>query len=233
MDCKSIRTNCGGCSLACKKAFTMAEVLVTIGIIGVVAAMTLPGVIASHRSKSLEAMFKRRYSELSQLLLVFQEKEEFIYGIHNGPQLIELLVKHIEGAKASPVRYIYKGGVSAQRKYLGYSLPAYKNYSQTTDFNKYKLDDGFIAVNKEFFIYINDDNLLPTNIYVIIDINGLQKPNIFGYDVFAFKLDRANSLRVIGPNIGECSRTSGSDNNGWACSYEAVNDGNYFKNLSW
>ena len=34
-----------------KKAFTMAEVLITIGIIGLVAAMTLPTVINNTRNK--------------------------------------------------------------------------------------------------------------------------------------------------------------------------------------
>lgn len=35
-----------------KKAFTLAEVLVTLGIIGVVVALTLPAVIANYRKKS-------------------------------------------------------------------------------------------------------------------------------------------------------------------------------------
>ena len=34
-----------------KKGFTLAEVLITLGIIGVVAALTIPGLIANHRKK--------------------------------------------------------------------------------------------------------------------------------------------------------------------------------------
>lgn len=36
-----------------KKAFTLAEVLITLGIIGVVAAMTMPTLIANHQKKLL------------------------------------------------------------------------------------------------------------------------------------------------------------------------------------
>lgn len=38
-----------------KFAFTLAEVLITLGIIGVVAVITLPAVINNSRNKQLEA----------------------------------------------------------------------------------------------------------------------------------------------------------------------------------
>lgn len=41
------------------KAFTIAEVLVTLGIIGVVAAMTLPSLINNSYRKELEAGLKK------------------------------------------------------------------------------------------------------------------------------------------------------------------------------
>lgn len=37
-----------------KKAFTLAEVLITLGIIGVVAALTMPALIANHRKTVVE-----------------------------------------------------------------------------------------------------------------------------------------------------------------------------------
>ena len=50
-----------------KKAFTLAEVLITLGIIGVVAAMTLPSLINNIQSKQLEAGLKKQYSIISQV----------------------------------------------------------------------------------------------------------------------------------------------------------------------
>ena len=42
-----------------RTAFTLAEVLITLGIIGIVAVMTLPNVINNFREKQLEAAFKK------------------------------------------------------------------------------------------------------------------------------------------------------------------------------
>lgn len=49
-------------------AFTLAEVLITLGIIGIVAAMTLPSLISNYKRKENVAMLKKAYSELSQSL---------------------------------------------------------------------------------------------------------------------------------------------------------------------
>ena len=49
-----------------KKGFTLAEVLITLGIIGVVAAMTLPTLIQKHQEKVRITQLKKAYSTLSQ-----------------------------------------------------------------------------------------------------------------------------------------------------------------------
>ena len=57
-------------SLRGKKAgFTMAEVLITLGVIGIVAALTFPSIIGYYQKKVLQEQFKVAYSMLSQLLL--------------------------------------------------------------------------------------------------------------------------------------------------------------------
>lgn len=52
--------------------FTLAEVLITLGIIGIVAAMTLPSVINNSRNKQLEAGLKKAYSVIGQALDMYQ-----------------------------------------------------------------------------------------------------------------------------------------------------------------
>ena len=58
------------------KAFTLAEVLITLGIIGVVAAMTLPSVINRTQSRELETQFKKVYTELNQVAQMFKKDYE-------------------------------------------------------------------------------------------------------------------------------------------------------------
>ena len=49
-----------------KAAFTLAEVLITLGIIGVVAAMTLPTLIANYQKKVVETRLISFYSKINQ-----------------------------------------------------------------------------------------------------------------------------------------------------------------------
>ena len=52
-----------------KNSFTLAEVLITLGIIGVVAAMTLPALIQKQNEKATVVQLKKAYSMLSQAVL--------------------------------------------------------------------------------------------------------------------------------------------------------------------
>ena len=49
-------------------AFTLAEVLITLGIIGVVAALTMPSLIQNHRKKVVETKLVKIYSVMNQAL---------------------------------------------------------------------------------------------------------------------------------------------------------------------
>lgn len=63
----------------CKPAFTLAEVLITLGIIGVVAAMTLPTVIGKYRRMVASTKLKKFYSVINQSIeRSFAEKGELL-----------------------------------------------------------------------------------------------------------------------------------------------------------
>lgn len=51
-----------------KKGFTLAEILITLGIIGVVAAMTMPSLIANHRKKEVGTKLAKIYSAMNQAI---------------------------------------------------------------------------------------------------------------------------------------------------------------------
>lgn len=51
-----------------KKAFTLAEVLITLGIIGVVAALTIPTLMANHRKHVVETKLAKIYSVMNQAI---------------------------------------------------------------------------------------------------------------------------------------------------------------------
>ncbi len=63
------------CPLLLKKAaFTLAEVLITLGIIGVVAALTLPSLIQNYHEKQRVTQLKKAYSVMQNAFLMAQEE---------------------------------------------------------------------------------------------------------------------------------------------------------------
>lgn len=63
-----------------KTGFTLAEVLITLGIIGVVAAMTIPTLIANTRSQQYRSKFKKTISTLSQAARMSQSLYGYDYA---------------------------------------------------------------------------------------------------------------------------------------------------------
>ena len=59
-----------------KKAFTLAEVLITLGIIGVVAAMTLPTLLTNIQKHVLSVATRKFHSNISNAIQVYMEEEE-------------------------------------------------------------------------------------------------------------------------------------------------------------
>lgn len=63
-----------------KTAFTLAEVLITLGIIGIVAALTLPSIITNINKQEAGTRLKKFNSTMAQVLIYSQEE----YGAING-----------------------------------------------------------------------------------------------------------------------------------------------------
>lgn len=59
---------CQSYNLQNKCAFTLAEVLITLGIIGIVAAMTLPTLVGNYQKAQTINQLKKAYSEINQAI---------------------------------------------------------------------------------------------------------------------------------------------------------------------
>lgn len=81
------------------------------------------------------------------------------------------------------------------------------------------------------------ENEKTPTVYLTADINGAsKKPNAWGHDVFTFQLMDNGKLLPMGQEgtdfyNRECSETSTGNINGIGCTYKALTDPNYFKNL--
>ncbi len=75
-----------------KAAFTLAEVLITLGIIGIVAAMTMPALIQRNINHTAEARLKKFYSVFNQAIQLAEAEygdRTFWYSDIGGVQLDE------------------------------------------------------------------------------------------------------------------------------------------------
>lgn len=82
-----------------RKAFTLAEVLITLGIIGVVAALTLPVIIEHHNKKVVETRLEKVYSTMNQAIsmaeLDYGDRETWFADLSNIDEQKAWIEKYI------------------------------------------------------------------------------------------------------------------------------------------
>ena len=226
-----------------KTAFTLAEVLITLGIIGVVAAMTLPVLISNKRAKDLEIALKKNASVIQQAILRI--------NLDNGYEIspLNLAGRELKGKLIPYMNVIKDCGFGTE---FNSCVPStfsvedadatYKTYNKTSDITTSVMDDGqFILSDGSMIILENNHYLFDGRyrVYISVDVNGFQrKPNAWGHDLFTFEIDDNGKLIPMGAEgtyfddkNRYCSKNSSNLENGIGCTYYALTDPNYFKNL--
>ncbi len=233
-----------------KSGFTMAEVLITLGIIGVVAAMTLPALINNRRSKALETALKKNYSVIEQALNMFyaQNGERLIPETITTQQLKKILLPYFQVIRDCGMGSEYQEESLEKTCIPNYentgstdkNSTTYKTFNGSTNINLSYFDDGQFVLNDGSLILIN--NLNGNNIFISVDVNGFNKnPNRLGQDLFMFQLDNKGMLLPSGVEGTQfysktdeyCSPTSTSNMNGAGCTYKALSEKDYFTKLSY
>ena len=215
-------------------AFTLAEVLITLGIIGVVAALTLPAVINNTQNKQLEAGLKKGASEIAQALIMHQADTGNTITSNTEKWILKSAIKdYFKGSKDCGF-----GSQDLATACVGNNSDIYKNFNNTATINLGYFDDGQIILPDGVFIAI--ENSTPGRVYISIDVNGFKKkPNRLGHDLFMFEIDNEGKLLPMGAkdtdyyseNDTYCSHSSNSNMNGAACTQKALTDSKFWKNL--
>ncbi len=167
-----------------KCAFTLAEVLITLGIIGVVAAMTLPALIQKQHRKETSVKLKKFYSQMYQAILLSQNQYgEIEYWSRSGNLRDE--DSDNQGLK----------NFNETKKYWE---TYYAPYVKTLKIERSTNSSG---VNQNAKIYLADGSTLDVwnggCMTFDYDVNGDNKPNQSGVDRFGFNICERRDQRVM------------------------------------
>ena len=169
--------------------FTLAEVLITLGIIGVVAAMTMPSLITKYQKQVAVEQYKKIYSTLknaeSRAVLDYGDSAGWDYSdadIFVNTYYIPYLKVINKNFRSQNINYKIKN-------MKGDDLGTWLYYKNAPSGKNILLADGAIIKywkNNQFFLFQ-------------VDANGAKGPNVFGKDIWDFEL-YARGPRKLVPN---------------------------------
>ncbi len=180
-----------------KLGFTLAEVLITLGIVGVIAAITLPALMADTTSAQIGP-------KLAKAVAAFEQANQVLLNNNDVDALTDAYT--ISNTSISEYTGVLTNYLKADviSSYTG-------TYDQAGDLplitglaGKLLTKDGMIFIisglptSKQ-----TDTGLLPHKQRigaVYVDINGQTKPNTAGIDLFAFSMWNDGSLKPVGGN---------------------------------
>lgn len=217
-----------------KVGFTLAEVLITLGIIGVVAAMTIPTLMQKYYEKQTVAKLKETYSILSQALKSASQEEglpeEWDYNksdkesAEKGAAILKKYIKVATdcGTTDTTGSCLYNGDY--------YSLNGSEHWSYAKNTREYKMK--LLNGTSFWFRFVDEAEPVRANGMIMsfkIDTNGAQKPNIAGRDLFFLRYYENKGLLLEGATNADYSYKAtclNTKQSGFGCAYYVVNFGN-------
>lgn len=246
----------GTCLNAHVRAFTLAEVLITLAIIGIVAALTLPNLIANHQKKVLAVQAKKAYSIMTQAFSTavykYGEPENWEASFSNpyNTYFDDFIYPELKGFRCQDNASLKK-----------------RSYDYVSKLSEYGVrNGGYIASSGRNCFMTADNQLIVPSVRqrgsgthsstsytysteeFLIDVNGFEKPNRYGKDIFAFFIVTiANNFHVLSvggyagqimaaekPGIYPAGYQGYTGSNckteiDWTCPYKLMQDGWEFK----
>lgn len=164
--------------------FTLAEVLITLGIIGIVAALTIPALITKCQELQYRTTYKKVYSSLNQAMKYAQEDD----GID-----LSLTANNVAGVwRTANVGEIFK----YISRYYKAPITCFDNNADKCWVCE-KGESGYIpggapnwlGCNKSMYAFVDTNGVAyylydNTEYPILIDVNGNRKPNQLGRDRF-------------------------------------------------
>lgn len=203
-----------------KYGFTLAELLITIGLLGSLAALTIPTLSYNYRGKVLEQQFRATYSELKEIAsrinyekgdvgdyaynCVYSSNSNFHCGAQTAAgknkysgtlRWASEVMSYVSGGSTFDESANFSTGISAKLKEI------YKNAGAPQgplSFYNSKNHVGIVCDNGG--IWSDSKGRLWTfngeNQFICVDVNGTAAPNRLNIDTFIFKPMSAKEMAI-------------------------------------
>ena len=189
-----------------KYGFTLAEVLITLVIIGVIAALTIPNIVYETKKHEYTARLKKFYSTLQQV----RQKAQA-----DGKSWQDWAVTETKDSR----------GLDIIENYMDTYLLPYISYVKTKTSGTVK----YVYLNDGSYFYCNKGDCID----FVFDVNGEKPPNQRGRDIFVFLYCISNPDNIISRVGWIYSRSSAltyCKDDASTCSTLLMIDGWEFKN---
>jgi len=219
-----------------KKAFTLAEVLITLAIIGIVAAITIPSIVANHQKRELETRFAKMYRTVQQVvnLSVAENGGIETWGWKDERFSLE---EQDEFVKKYFMPYLNVAKFCSASDKPAKCLPG-ATYKYLTGAN-WNITNGqhpsvLLADGSAIIFYFREDCLNKNErcLTFEVDTNGAAKPNVIGRDAFGFSFYPTGEFAPCGTAKPSAAYTKeevlsncGGGGNGALCPLRIIADG--------
>ncbi|MBQ8168022.1 type II secretion system protein, partial [bacterium] len=224
-----------------KQAFTLAEVLITLAIIGVVAAMTIPTLVSNYQEKVTVTKVKKIYTTLANAYQLYindnGEPGDFNYDEEGAVKSYKIFEPYLKIAKDCGT--LSGDGCMYTSLYLLKNGDNAAYYADSNLYYKILLADGASLWVRGHAI---NTTMPETNSYlsILYDVNGTAGPNKWGYDLFDFRAYVNKGILPVGVVENDYSfeeYCAPQNSKGYGCTAWVIHKGNmdYLKcdDLTW
>lgn len=187
--------------------FTLAEVLITLGIIGIIAALTIPSLINMYQDQAVVSQLKKDYKILLQAFNEIKSSEGDLqswcpFSTYSTEIAASTCAGDLFAAHLKVMKNCGTGTDAECIPALGYKFlkesASYDAAYSASNYYKIQLIDGSTIIF-DALPDVNYDGIY--RLWVFIDTNGPKPPNKWGYDFYEFKVNSTNfSPNNVGPS---------------------------------
>lgn len=215
-----------------KLAFTLAEVLITLGIIGVVAALTIPTLINNANDAQLKGMLKKTFSTFAQATTsIAGDNGGSMLGIFTDPVATrDLYANKLAIAKKCSSTNAHGEGCWSNAIFLmnDPSTNVLGNYDNASTASLIMNNGVYVIFGSTSTPDCTENWYLSASPAIVcaiavVDVNGDKQPNTMGTDIFQFYITQRGLIpsgsAYLHPVASDACSSSGS---GASCTFEKL-----------